>query len=85
MVGGVSLVVQYWADLQSVQGFRCYDNVARTRNVSKCSVLALCLVRFVVYVLRDKLYSTFTAKLEQIEQAGLHIYTKWRSVIVALL
>ena len=25
----------YWADLQSVHGFRCYDNIARTRNVSE--------------------------------------------------
>jgi len=41
---GCPLVVHYWADLQSVHGFRCYDNIARTRNVSQCSVLALCLV-----------------------------------------
>ena len=26
----------YWADLQSVHGFRCYNNIARTRNVSEC-------------------------------------------------
>jgi len=25
-------------------GFRCYDSIARTRNVCACSVLALCLV-----------------------------------------
>jgi len=30
------LVVRYWADLQSVHGFRCSDNTARTRNVSEC-------------------------------------------------
>jgi len=30
------LVVHCWADLQSVHGFRCYDNIARTRNVSEC-------------------------------------------------
>jgi len=28
--------VHYWANLQSVHGFRCYDNIARTRNVSEC-------------------------------------------------
>ena len=33
---GCPLVVYYWADLQSVLGFRCYDNIARTRNVSDC-------------------------------------------------
>jgi len=38
------LVVHYWANLQSMHGFRCYDNIGRTRNVSECSVLALCLV-----------------------------------------
>ena len=30
------LVVHYWADLQSLHGFRCYENRARTRNVSEC-------------------------------------------------
>ena len=33
---GCPLVMHYWADLQSVHGFRCYDNIARTRNVSEC-------------------------------------------------
>jgi len=32
---GVALVVHCWADLQSVHGLRCYDNIARTRNVSE--------------------------------------------------
>jgi len=44
---GCSLVVRYWANLQSVHGLRCYGNVTRTRNVSKYMlVLALCLVGF---------------------------------------
>jgi len=30
------LVVHYWVDLQSVHSFRCYDKIARTRNVSEC-------------------------------------------------
>ena len=33
--------MHYLADLQSVHGFRCYDNTARTQNVSEGSVLAL--------------------------------------------
>jgi len=33
---GCPLVVHYSADLQSVHGLRCYDNIARTRNVSEC-------------------------------------------------
>ena len=40
---GCPLVVHYLADLQSVHGLCCYNNIARTRNVSecKCSVLGL--------------------------------------------
>ena len=32
---GCPLVVHCWAELQSVHGLRCYDNIARTRNVSE--------------------------------------------------
>jgi len=40
------LVVHYWANLQSVHGLRCYDNITRMRNVSEYTlVLALCLVQ----------------------------------------
>ena len=43
------LVVHYWADLQSVHGLRCYGNISRTRNVSKCMlVLALWLVAIII-------------------------------------
>ena len=38
---GCPQVVHYWADLQSLHGFRCYDNVARTCNVSEC-LYSLC-------------------------------------------
>jgi len=38
---GCSLVVHYLADLQSVHGFRCYDNIAPARNVSEC-LYSLC-------------------------------------------
>jgi len=33
---GCPQVVHYGADLQSVHGFRCCDNIAPTRNVSEC-------------------------------------------------
>ena len=51
---GCPLVVQYWADLQSVHGFRCCDNIARTRNVSEClySLYAWLLFRFVLVKLQ---------------------------------
>jgi len=39
---GCPLVVHYWADLQSVHGFRCYDNIARMQNVSEC-LYSLCV------------------------------------------
>jgi len=38
------LVVHYWADLQSVYGFRCYDNIAPNAKCQRVLVLALCLV-----------------------------------------
>ena len=42
---GCPLVVHYWADLQSGDGWRCCGNIMRTRTVSMYMlVLALCLV-----------------------------------------
>jgi len=41
---GCPLVVHYWADLQSVHGFRCYDNKAQNAECQRVLVLALCLV-----------------------------------------
>ena len=38
------LVLHYWADLQSVHGFRCYDNIAPNAKCQRVLVLALCLV-----------------------------------------
>jgi len=38
------LAVHCWADLQSVHGFRCYDNIAPNANCQRVLVLALCLV-----------------------------------------
>ena len=62
---GCPLIVHYWADLQSVHGLRCYDNIVRTRNVSECLYSLLCLVNilkelFTVYStnLKYKLYSS---------------------------
>jgi len=40
------LVVHCWANLQSVHGFHCYDNIAP--KCQRVLVLALCLVRFCV-------------------------------------
>jgi len=37
------IVVNYWADLQSVHGFRCYDNIAPNAKYQRVLVLALCL------------------------------------------
>ena len=31
------LVVHYWADLKSVQGFRCYDNIVQSLHGFHCS------------------------------------------------
>ena len=36
--------MHYWADLQSVHGFRRYDNIAPNAKCQRMLVLALCLV-----------------------------------------
>ena len=37
-VSGCPIVVHYWADLQSVHGFRCYDNSAeREMSANACT------------------------------------------------
>ena len=42
--GMVVVVVHYWADLQWVHGFRCYDNIAPNAKCQRVLVLAVCLV-----------------------------------------
>jgi len=39
-----SVVVHYRADLQSVYGFRCYDNIAPNAKCQRVFALAVCLV-----------------------------------------
>jgi len=41
---GRLLVLHYWADLQSMPGFHCYDNIALNAKCQRVVVLALCLV-----------------------------------------
>ena len=43
---GCPLIVHYWVDLQSVHGFRCYDNIAPNTKCQRVLVLAPCLVAF---------------------------------------
>ena len=45
---GCPLVVHYWADMQSVHGFRCYDNTAPNAKCQRLLVLALCLVIIII-------------------------------------
>jgi len=40
------LVVHYWTDLQSVHGFRRYDNIAPNAKCQRLLALARCLVSF---------------------------------------
>jgi len=40
------LVVHYRADLQSMHGFRCYDNIAPNAKYQQVLVLAICLVSY---------------------------------------
>jgi len=43
--------MHYWADLQSVHGFRCYDNIAPNAKCQRVLVLALCLVIIIAIVI----------------------------------
>jgi len=45
---GCPPVAHYWADLQSVHGFPCYDNIVRTRNVSECLLSVYACFLFVL-------------------------------------
>ena len=38
---GCHLVVHYWADLQSVHGFRCYDNLAPNAKCQRVLIYSL--------------------------------------------
>jgi len=51
--GFCHLVVCYWADLQSVHGFRCYGNIAPNAKCQRVLVLALCLVVVVEHISAD--------------------------------
>ena len=41
------VVAHYWADLQSVHRFRCYDSAMPNVKCQRVLVLTLCLVLFV--------------------------------------
>jgi len=47
---GCPLVVHYWADLQLVHRFCCYDNIAPNAKCQQVLVLALCLVIWIVFI-----------------------------------
>jgi len=42
--------MHYWADMQSVHGFRYYDSIATKAKRQRVLVLALCLVVFGICV-----------------------------------
>jgi len=77
---GYPLVVQYWADLQSVHGFRCYGNIMPKVKCHRVLVLALCLVMIIIIVIKEALVKVKgsqklmgTQKLTQV--LGPKIYT----------
>jgi len=45
------LVVHYWADLQSVHRFCCYDNIVLNTKCQRVLVLAVCLVLGVMQIM----------------------------------
>jgi len=64
------LVVRYWADLQSVHGFRCFDNIARTRNVSEC------LYSLYAWLLTATLFRSALGVLRLCGRTGSHKFTR---------
>jgi len=51
---GCHLVVHHcWADLHSVHGFRCYDNIAPNAKCHRVLVLNLFLVEYVIEIVID--------------------------------
>jgi len=64
-VRGCPLVVHYWADLQSVHGFRCCGNIARTRNVRECLYSLYAWFAFVVLGLVSDFVPSGTQNLNQ--------------------
>ena len=68
---GFRLVVQYWADLQSVHGFCYYDNIAPNAKCQRVLVLALCLV--------------VTVQLEEEETAGTVRLSKFLPLMTQVL
>ena len=71
MIGVLSIVVHYWANLQSVYGFPCYDNIARTRNVSEC-----------LYSFYAWFYCSCCSALASIT---IHIWTEKQSIPVKMV
>jgi len=69
---GFPLVVHYWADLQSVYGFSCYDNIVPNAKCQRVLVVALFLVLTVVLKLKD------CSKSEAVtDDAKLAIFQEW--------
>jgi len=62
-VRGYLLVVHYWADLQSVHGNRCYDFIARTRNISECLYSLYAFLFLVLFIT----FSVFFGSMRYIE------------------
>ena len=50
-IRGYSLVVHYLADLQSVHGFRCCDNIVPNTKCQRVLVRAVCLVYCLLLIL----------------------------------
>jgi len=84
MVGVPPFVVHYWVDLQSVHGFRCYDNVAANARCQWVVVLALCLVILVItvgllgYIIIWRCCLTNVSQLKSREKLIKHQNQKYR-------
>jgi len=77
--GGCPVIVHYWADLQSVHGFRCYDNIAPN---AKCSLFIAVYMRGIDTVV---LGATFTVRgaMFLCAKAANELSHEWKNYSVA--
>jgi len=82
---GCHLVVHYWADLQSVHGFRCYDNIAPNVKCQRVLVFTLCLVIINIVFLQDTdifIMYTYSAYIHHLVQCPFYFACTWYRHIV---
>jgi len=77
--GGCPVIVHYWVDLQSVHGFRCYDNIAPN---AKWFVIYCCIYARYRYS-RPRRYFHRTGRHVGCAKAANELSHEWKNYSVA--